>query len=172
MCLYDYLCLGEILLPWVISFGYGVMWWMTSSLYGGHVNLGMIFLRLGWNCRLGEILFVLVSFLHLGAINRILVWFFLTLDTIFILVRFYFFWCCFISWCDQLHLGIIFLHFARCTVWKICVIRSLWRPKNIFQIMSLLFTMYHDQTLRSLVWRKQKNKPTSWRPAISQRWPK
>ena len=31
--------------------------------------------------------------LHLGAINQILVWFSFVLDTIFVLVRFYFFWC-------------------------------------------------------------------------------
>ena len=35
---------------------------ITVSYYGGHVNLGMIFLHLGWNFRLGVILFVLVSF--------------------------------------------------------------------------------------------------------------
>ena len=46
------------------------------------------------------------------------------------------------------------------------------KTQDYFQIMSLLFTMYHDQTLRSLVWRKKINKPTSWRLAISQRWPK
>ena len=51
-------------------------------------------------------IFVLVGFvclgviLHLGAINRILVWFFFALNTIFVLVRFYFFWCRFISRCD------------------------------------------------------------------------
>ena len=60
VCWCDFL--GRDLLPWVILFGYMVTWRMTSSLYGGHVNLGMIFFRLGWNFCLGVILFVLVSF--------------------------------------------------------------------------------------------------------------
>ena len=51
--------------------------------------------------------------LFLGAVNRILVWFFFVLDTMFVLARLYFFWCRFVSWCDQLHLGMIFLHFTR-----------------------------------------------------------
>ena len=55
----------------------------------------------------------LVVILYLAAINRILVWFFFLLDTMFVLVRLYLFWGRFISWCDQLHLGMIFLHFTR-----------------------------------------------------------
>ena len=51
----DFITLSDII-------GYVVTWWMTSSLYGGHVNLGMIFFRPGWNFRLGVILFVLVLF--------------------------------------------------------------------------------------------------------------
>ena len=47
-----------------------------SSLYGGHVNLGMIFLGLGWHFCLGVILFLLVSISYLGVIYWILVWFF------------------------------------------------------------------------------------------------
>ena len=43
---------------------------MTSSLYGGHVNLGMIFLSLGWNFRLGVILFVFLSFYVLVQWNE------------------------------------------------------------------------------------------------------
>ena len=41
---------------------HAVTWWMTLSLYGGHVSLGKIFLRLSWNFRIGVILFVLVLF--------------------------------------------------------------------------------------------------------------
>ena len=52
-----FLCIGEILLlPWVILFRYAVTRCLTSSLYGGHVNLGMIFFSV-----LDEI-FVLVGF--------------------------------------------------------------------------------------------------------------
>ena len=101
VCWCDFLCLGEILLPWVIYFGYAVTWCLTSSLYGCRVNLGMIFfsvldeffvlvgfclswchftpwcnqpnlgmifLRFGYNFRFSEILFLLVSL-------DILVWF-------------------------------------------------------------------------------------------------
>ena len=99
-------------LPWryfitlVILFGYAVTWWMTSSLYGGHVNLGMIFLRLGWNFRLGGIFFDLVSFYTLVRSTE--TWYdFLRLGKFFVLVRFCLIWCCFISWCDQRHLGMI-----------------------------------------------------------------
>ena len=74
--------------------------WMKFSSWWDFVCLGVI--------------------LHLGAINWILVWFFFALDTIFVLVRFYFFRCRFLSWCDQLHLGMIFLHFAR--VFRLSVI--------------------------------------------------
>ena len=60
VCWSDFL--GRYSLPRVISFGYVVTWRMTSSFYGGCVNLGMIFFRLGWNFCPGVILFVLVSF--------------------------------------------------------------------------------------------------------------
>ena len=62
VCWCDFLCLGEILLPCVISFGYAVTWCLTSSLYGGHLNPCMIFFRHGCNFHLGGILFVLVTF--------------------------------------------------------------------------------------------------------------
>ena len=69
LCVGDFLCLGEILLPWVILFRHAVTWWMTSSFYGGHVNLGMIFLPLGRNFCLGGISFVLAWFYTFGAIQ-------------------------------------------------------------------------------------------------------
>ena len=93
VCLCDFRCLGDILLPWVILFGYAVTWCLTSSLYGGHVNLGMIFSP-SWMKFSSWCEFVCLGvILHLGTINQILVWFSFVLDTIIVLVRFYFFWC-------------------------------------------------------------------------------
>ena len=86
-----FFCL-EILLPWVTLFGYAVTWCLTSSIYGGHVNVGMIFSP-SWMKFSSWCDFVCLGvILHLGAINRILVWFSFVLDTIFVLVRFYLFW--------------------------------------------------------------------------------
>ena len=69
-------------------------------LYGGHVNLGMIFSPSWMKFSSWWDFVCLGVILHLGAINRILVWFSFVLDTIFVLVRFYFFWCRWLSWCD------------------------------------------------------------------------
>ena len=81
------------------------LWWSRESWYDFSPSWTKFLSWWDFVC-LGVIL-------YLGAINRILVWFFFVLDTIFVLVRLYFFWCCFISWCDQLHLGMLVLHFAR-----------------------------------------------------------
>ena len=81
------------------------LWWSRESWYDFSSS---------WTKFLSSWDFVCLGvILYLGAIKRILVWFFFVLDTSFVLVRLYFFWCRFISWCDQLHLGMIFLHFAR-----------------------------------------------------------
>ena len=101
VCWCDFLCPGGILLPWVILFGYVVTWWMTSSLYGGHVNLGMIFLRLVWIFCLGVILYVLLSFYTL-------------IGVIYTLMRSTESWygvspprLKFLFWCDFVCLGVI-----------------------------------------------------------------
>ena len=67
-------------------------------LYGGHVILGMIFSPSWMKFSSWWDFVCLGVILHLGAINRILVWFSFVLDTIFVLVRFYFFWCRWLSW--------------------------------------------------------------------------
>ena len=55
--------------------------------------------------------------LHLGAINWILIWFFFALPN-FRLVRFCLIWYCFISWCDQRHLGMISFRLGViCLIW-------------------------------------------------------
>ena len=144
MCWCDFLCLGDILLPWVNLLGYAVTWCLTSSIYGGHVNLGMIFfsvlaeifvlvgfclswchftpcnqqnlgmifLRFGYNFRFSEILFLLVSldilvwltaswyhFLHFARLFRLSV-------ILFDLVSFYILVRLTASWCDLCVLGI------------------------------------------------------------------
>ena len=81
------------------------LWWSRESWYDFSLSWTKFFSWCDLVC-LGVIL-------YLGAINRILVWFFFLLDTMFLLMRLYFFWGRFISWCDQLHLGMIFLHFIR-----------------------------------------------------------
>ena len=117
-----FLCLGGILLPWVILFGYVVTWWMTSSLYGGHVNdffsvLVEIFV-LVWFC---------MSWCHFApwCDHWIFEWFFFALAKFFIFVWFCLIWCCIISWYDQRHLGMIFLLFVDyfvlvwfCLIWS------------------------------------------------------
>ena len=62
-------CLGGNLLPRLISFGYAVTWWMTSSRYIVHLHLGKK-ISLSW--------FIFSSwcdFVCRDAINCILVWF-------------------------------------------------------------------------------------------------
>ena len=105
VCWCDFL--GRDLLPWVILFGYMVTWRMTSSLYGGHVNLGMIFsvlvetFVLVWFCLSWCHFIPWCDQLNLGMI-------FFVLTEIFVLVWSCLIWRCFISWCDQLNLGMIF----------------------------------------------------------------
>ena len=52
------------------------------------------------------------DFICLDVIDWILVWFFFVLAEIWVLVWFCLIWCCFISWCEQMHLGMIFICFG------------------------------------------------------------
>ena len=98
--------LGDILLLWVISFGYVVTWWMTLSLNGGHVNLGMIFLCLSRKFCLCLSLCYIIPRCYEHNLGMI----FFALAIIFALVRFGFIWRRFISCCDQLYLGVTFVY--------------------------------------------------------------
>ena len=62
----------------------------------------------------------------LDAIDWILVCFFFVLAKLLVVVWFCLIWCCFISWCEQLHLGMIFFvlvdYFALvwfCLIWGV-----------------------------------------------------
>ena len=108
---------------------------MTSSLYGGHVNLGMIFLRLGWKFLLGVILFVLMrsteswyNFLRSGCHFSLsvilfdLVLFNILVQTTVSWYAFTSFWLTSSPWCDFVWFGgILHLGAIDCILmWSLC----------------------------------------------------
>ena len=74
--------------------------WCQFTPWCNQPNLGMIFLRFGYNFRFNEILFLLVSLEILVLLTASWYDFLHFLLGFFVLVWFYLIWCNFIFWCD------------------------------------------------------------------------